>query len=89
LVPEVGHFQSIEAEDEHGRVFDRRHDAEFKLLNDFAQQIPVKSFSGSAILWTNKALCKSCGGAVLQFRNLFPAISLKVIEGCCNPQEAA
>merc|ERR1711948_23315 len=32
LAPEQGPLQSIEAADEHGRVFDRRHDAEFKLL---------------------------------------------------------
>jgi len=31
--PPCGPLRSVEAEDEHGRLFDRRHDAEFKLLN--------------------------------------------------------
>mmetsp|Transcript_66032 Transcript_66032/g.185870 ORF Transcript_66032/g.185870 Transcript_66032/m.185870 type:complete len:388 (-) Transcript_66032:299-1462(-) len=86
LVPEVGHFTSTNAEDEHGRVFDRHHDAEFKLLNDFAHHVSAKSFAGCATLWTSKALCKSCAGAVVQFRERFPAINLKVAEGCCNLQ---
>jgi len=33
LAPDRGPLRSIEAEDEHGRVFNRQHDAEFKLLS--------------------------------------------------------
>jgi hypothetical protein len=38
-VPASGRLYSIEAEDEHGRLFDRRHDAEFKLLSGFCTVI--------------------------------------------------
>lgn len=38
-VPPEGPLYSIEAEDEHGRKFDRRHDAEFKLLSGFCAAI--------------------------------------------------
>ncbi|CAE8650348.1 unnamed protein product, partial [Polarella glacialis] len=40
--PERGQIFSIEAEDEHGRVFDRRHDAEFKLLTGLCNVIPAQ-----------------------------------------------
>merc|ERR1711918_6364 len=35
VAPETGCFHSFEAEDEYGRVFDRRNDAENKLLSAF------------------------------------------------------
>lgn len=40
-VPPDGPLYSIEAEDEHGRKFDRRHDAEFKLLSGFCDALDV------------------------------------------------
>mmetsp|Transcript_18725 Transcript_18725/g.51432 ORF Transcript_18725/g.51432 Transcript_18725/m.51432 type:complete len:413 (+) Transcript_18725:207-1445(+) len=85
LAPDDGLLQSTEAEDEHGRVFDRRNDAEFKLLSEFASRFAGRRITGSGTLWTSKALCRSCAGAVRQFREVFPGVSLAVIEGENRP----
>lgn len=37
LAPDGGPLRSMEAKDEHGRVFNRQHDAEFKLLSGLCQ----------------------------------------------------
>lgn len=62
VAPLTGPLVSIEAEDEHGRVFDRRHDAEFKLLTGFCLsfQDPLAEPKGAkAVLWSKKPLCRS------------------------------
>lgn len=83
--PENGPLQSIEAEDEHGRVFDRRHDAEFKLLTGLCQRTEHledrKTWRASGVLWTKKPLCRSCAGAVRQVQAIFPLLTLKVLVG--------
>lgn len=80
LAPDNGFFKSIEAEDEHGRVFDRRNDAEFKLLSVFAERFRETGFHGTATLWSKKPLCRSCKGVVKQFHERFPHATLKVVE---------
>lgn len=80
VAPQRGCFQSFEVEDENGQVFDRRNDAEFKLLSDFAELFPNTDFHGNGILWSKKPLCRSCAGAVAQFRARYAGITLKVIE---------
>lgn len=85
--PESGPLQSIEAEDEHGRVFDRRHDAEFKLLTGLCDLIPFQdrpTWSALAFLWSKKPLCRSCAGAIRQVEGLFPKLRLKVRIGESN-----
>lgn len=83
--PISGPLQSIEAEDEHGRVFDRRHDAEFKLLTGFCSIADNKedrtSWKPSAVLWSKKPLCRSCAGAVAQVQERFPHLQLEVVVG--------
>merc|ERR1711924_98247 len=79
LVPEGCSFKTSEAEDENGRLFDRRNDAEVKLLSAFAQKFSA-DFEGSGVLWTLKPLCKSCAGVVAQFKVRFPKMCLEVIE---------
>jgi len=75
-----GVLSSTEAEDENGRVFDRHNDAEFKLLSDFTHKYPDKRFRGFCTLWTSKALCRSCAGAVQQFKALYPTLPIEVLE---------
>ncbi|CAJ1438419.1 unnamed protein product [Effrenium voratum] len=73
LAPEEGPLQSIEAADENGRVFDRRHDAEFKLLTGLCSAVPAEkrpTWSAQATLWSKKPLCRSCAGAVGALREL-------------------
>jgi len=87
---EGGPLVSIEAEDEHGRVFDRRHDAEFKLLTGFCLSLADRAGIASnarAALWSKKPLCRSCAGAVQQVQRLFPTLSLHVEVG--DPNAAA
>lgn len=79
LVSEDCVFESFEAEDERGRLFDRRNDAEIKLLSAFADNFG-SDFAGSGTLWSLKPLCKSCASVVSQFRQCFPAIRLEVLE---------
>mmetsp|Transcript_135276 Transcript_135276/g.269889 ORF Transcript_135276/g.269889 Transcript_135276/m.269889 type:complete len:438 (+) Transcript_135276:111-1424(+) len=45
LAPDRGPLRSIEAEDEHGRVFNRQHDAEFKLLSVFCTAAAASGFA--------------------------------------------
>jgi len=45
LAPDRGPLRSIEAEDEHGRVFNRQHDAEFKLLSGFCTAAAASGFA--------------------------------------------
>merc|ERR1712107_551373 len=77
-----GPIRSIEA-DEQGRVFDRRHDAEFKLLSGFCRALGDASdhstYSGTAVLWSKKPLCRSCAFAVEQVRQRLPRLRLKVV----------
>lgn len=95
MAPERGPLQSIDAEDENGRVFNRRHDAEFKLLTGFCENVPAKHRANwnrnvVATLWSKKPLCKSCSGAVRQTEEKFPSLQIKVVvgdsgEGCLEP----
>lgn len=84
---ESGPLQSIEAEDEHGRVFDRRHDAEFKLLTGFCLRLggmieeTRAAWTGSGVLWSKKPLCRSCIGAVRQLEAQLPGLKLQVVVG--------
>jgi hypothetical protein len=84
----AGPLVSIEAEDEHGRVFDRRHDAEFKLLTGFCLSLkdkgPAAVVNATAALWSKKPLCRSCSGAVKQLLQRFPTLSLRVDVGDPN-----
>ncbi|CAE7251063.1 NaCP60E [Symbiodinium sp. CCMP2592] len=55
LAPDNGPLQSIEAADENGRVFDRRHDAEFKLLTGLCGMVPAErrsTWRARATLWS-------------------------------------
>jgi len=45
LAPDRGPLRSIEAEDEHGRMFNRQHDAEFKLLNGLCVAAAASGFA--------------------------------------------
>lgn len=85
LASEDGPLQSIQAEDEQGHIFDRLHDAEFKLLTRFCLQIGDSAAAAScharATLWSKKPLCKSCAGAVDQVRRRFPQMSLDILIG--------
>ncbi|CAK0796941.1 unnamed protein product [Prorocentrum cordatum] len=76
--------------DEHGRVFDRRHDAEFKLLTGLCAAVqaesggcgaPVAAWAATATLWSKKPLCRSCAGAVRQVQGRFPLLKLEVVVG--------
>lgn len=83
--PENGPLVSIEAEDEHGRVFDRRHDAEFKLLSGFCLSVgdeeKAASLEATASLWSKKPLCRSCAGAVQQVQRRFPRMKIEIEVG--------
>jgi hypothetical protein len=83
--PADGPLVSIEAEDEHGRIFNRQHDAEFKLLSGFCTAAAATnvntSFVGSGSLWSRKPLCRSCLGAVQQVISIFPSLRLSVSAG--------
>lgn len=92
LAPESGPLQSIEAEDEHGRVFDRRHDAEFKLLTGLCEIVAREdphSWQASAVLWTKKPLCRSCAGAVQQVLHRLPLLRLEVVVGEADAEDIA
>lgn len=78
LARDDGCFRAIEAEDEHGRMFDRRNDAEFKLLSGFADSCTSKEFVGRGALWSKKPLCRSCQSVVRQFQERFPKVVLEV-----------
>lgn len=84
--PSNGPLQSIAAEDEHGKVFDRQHDAEFKLLSGFCHLVDnsgtdAAQWKGSAVLWSKKPLCKSCAGAVRQLQGRCPHLTMRVLVG--------
>jgi len=87
LAPDGGPLRSIEAKDEHGRVFNRQHDAEFKLLSGLCVAAEVASalggarWEGTGTLWSRKPLCASCLGAVAQVRTLLPKLRLSVSVG--------
>merc|ERR1712032_1322970 len=91
--PTHGPLQSIEAEDEQGRIFDRRHDAEFKLLTGFCLTSGIpgtdqNEWEGSGELWSKKPLCRSCAGAVKQLEKRFPRLKLAVFVGDSEEDEA-
>jgi hypothetical protein len=48
LAPDGGPLRSTEAQDEHGRVFNRQHDAEFKLLSGFCSAASASATAGAA-----------------------------------------
>jgi len=92
MAPVEGPLKSIEAEDENGRVFDRRHDAEFKLLTRLCQVVGEDvrpSFSASATLWSKKPLCRSCAGAVRQIQDRLPRMRIEVVVGDPNGETTA
>mmetsp|Transcript_97612 Transcript_97612/g.246255 ORF Transcript_97612/g.246255 Transcript_97612/m.246255 type:complete len:171 (+) Transcript_97612:1-513(+) len=82
----------MEAKDEHGRVFNRQHDAEFKLLSGFctahmASQSSASFVGATGTLWSRKPLCASCLGAVRQVRGMFPQLDLSVSVGALSSSE--
>lgn len=87
LATDGGPLKSGEAEDEHGRMFNRQHDAEFKLLSGFCSATSAigsnscASWEGTATLWSRKPLCTSCWGAVSQVKQRFPLLRLTVSVG--------
>mmetsp|Transcript_45851 Transcript_45851/g.107183 ORF Transcript_45851/g.107183 Transcript_45851/m.107183 type:complete len:420 (+) Transcript_45851:47-1306(+) len=84
LAPDNGPLQSIEAADENGRVFDRRHDAEFKLLTGLCGMVPAErrsTWRARATLWSKKPLCRSCAEAVGQVERLFPKLKVNIVVG--------
>lgn len=56
LAPDTGPLQSTEAEDEHGRVFNRQHDAEFKLLSGLCASFNGLGDSGDS---SSSSSCRS------------------------------
>lgn len=90
LAPESGPLVSVEAEDELGQIFDRLHDAEFKLLTRFCLLVGDTAAAAScrarATLWSKKPLCTSCAGAVEQVRQRFPFLDLDI--GVGDPSAA-
>eukprot|EP00931_Biecheleriopsis_adriatica_P042739 TRINITY_DN2437_c0_g1_i1.p1 TRINITY_DN2437_c0_g1~~TRINITY_DN2437_c0_g1_i1.p1 ORF type:complete len:577 (+),score=125.16 TRINITY_DN2437_c0_g1_i1:25-1731(+) len=54
LAPDAGPLLSMDAQDEHGRVFNRQHDAEFKLLSGFCE---------AAATWTSEGDDTTAGGS--------------------------
>jgi len=95
IAAETGPLQSIQAEDEQGHIFDRLHDAEFKLLTRFCLRTgdaaAAARCKAKATLWSKKPLCKSCAGAVVQMKERFPQLSLEVLVGdpsAAEPVEA-
>ncbi|CAE7205624.1 HCc2, partial [Symbiodinium sp. CCMP2456] len=94
LAPDAGPLLSVEAKDEHGRMFNRQHDAEFKLLSGFCQvaagfadgpsEGKVSAWEGTGTLWSRKPLCTSCWGAVSQVKAMFPKLVLTVSVGSKN-----
>eukprot|EP00927_Polykrikos_kofoidii_P037961 TRINITY_DN32185_c0_g1_i1.p1 TRINITY_DN32185_c0_g1~~TRINITY_DN32185_c0_g1_i1.p1 ORF type:complete len:711 (+),score=115.23 TRINITY_DN32185_c0_g1_i1:249-2135(+) len=90
LAPVGGLLRSTDAADEHGRVFNRQHDAEFKLLSGLCAEYAGTSghtLAGTGTLWSRKPLCRSCLEAVNQVQELFPKLSLKVSVGAMLPEE--
>eukprot|EP00929_Paragymnodinium_shiwhaense_P100325 TRINITY_DN62577_c1_g2_i1.p1 TRINITY_DN62577_c1_g2~~TRINITY_DN62577_c1_g2_i1.p1 ORF type:complete len:748 (-),score=124.36 TRINITY_DN62577_c1_g2_i1:104-2347(-) len=83
-----GPLKSTEAEDEHGRVFNRQHDAEFKLLSGFCASKTDGALRGTGTLWSRKPLCRSCLGAVQQVCGLYPNLKLNVTVGSISPSGA-
>jgi len=85
LAPRDGPLRACEAEDEHGRVFDRQHDAEMKLLSGLCMAIGTsegcRDWEGVATLWSRKPLCGSCQGVVAQVGALFPKLRLEIRVG--------
>lgn len=85
LALDGGPLRSTEAKDEHGRVFNRQHDAEFKLLSGFcasaASRPPSTYVAATGTLWSRKPLCSSCLGAIAQVRRMFPQLELSVSVG--------
>lgn len=86
--PSCGPLRPTDAEDEYGRVFNRQHDAEFKLLSEFCvvQAATLGSegsatWEGTGTLWSRKPICGSCLGAVRQVAALFPNLQITVSEG--------
>eukprot|EP00747_Dinoflagellata_sp_TGD_P103127 gnl/TRDRNA2_/TRDRNA2_168870_c1_seq1.p1 gnl/TRDRNA2_/TRDRNA2_168870_c1~~gnl/TRDRNA2_/TRDRNA2_168870_c1_seq1.p1 ORF type:complete len:162 (-),score=19.72 gnl/TRDRNA2_/TRDRNA2_168870_c1_seq1:62-505(-) len=78
VTKELGYLRSRKAPDENGRVFDRCHDAEFKLLTDFCNTVCDAKDARSAVLWSKKPLCLSCANAVNQLHDRFPCLHLEV-----------
>jgi len=80
---DCGFLQASEAPDERGDVFDRRKDAEFKLLIDFCRLLAdiqsAKSWEDTAVLWSKKPLCLSCVGAVKQLRRMLPRLQVETV----------
>lgn len=88
LAPMGGPLLWTEAEDKYGRVFDRRNDAEFKLLSGLCAALGISDagckqaeWRGAGTLWSRKPLCASCWGAVQQLAVLLPRLRLSVSVG--------
>jgi hypothetical protein len=55
-----------------------RLDAEVKILDDLAAKLDPRA-SGTIDLFVDRAACFNCGTAVLEFRQAFPNIALRVL----------
>jgi hypothetical protein len=63
-------------------AFPRNVDGEFKILENVAQALGNNpAAKGRIDLFTELDACTSCGGAVVQFRQLYPNIQLNVFTG--------
>ena len=58
----------------------RDFDTEVLLLESLAAGLPDDA-TGSLRLFTEKAPCTSCGGAIEQFRAAYPGVDLQVVIG--------
>ena len=78
-------MQSMEAPDVSGNMYDRCHDAEFKLLADLSLVVCAALSHmvcpSTAVLFSNKPLCSSCVAAVKQLQQRLPYMQLEVVIG--------
>ena len=74
-------IESKDCEDGLGELYDRKYDAEYKLIADLLQHVPdAKSSPLRAVLWSKKPLCASCEDVLLRQMPLkYPNIKLEVL----------
>lgn len=58
--------------------FPRYHDTEAKILEDIASQIKDSNISGTINLYSELPCCQSCSNVILEFRRMYPNITLNV-----------
>ncbi|KAJ9469349.1 hypothetical protein DIPPA_01759 [Diplonema papillatum] len=76
-------FSTVVCADGLGHSYDRRSDAEFKLLSLFAERRRAAAGEEyTAVLWSKKPLCDSCADVFLvQLPRVFPRMELTVVIG--------